>query len=244
MIQLLDSSVKQDRPLVISSEFKINRTEMLLSLSERLSAHETPKVRGAIASQYPQLLLLHNHKGDQFRYGTPLIQYKVLDGQITILGIGEGAEVLRAISFDQDRLAIGDRVLIILERRVNLSNITLGIIQYPVHYEFLAPWFAFNEENYRRYQADRAVERRKLLERILIGNILSMSKGLGYVVKEEIKVSRLDVYPVRTPVRFKGIEMTGLKGTFAVNFELPDLIGLGKSVSRGFGTIRRVKGAI
>lgn len=33
--------------------------------------------------------------------------------------------------------------------------------------------------------------------------------------------------------------MTGFKGTFAVNFELPDLIGLGKSVSRGFGTVQR-----
>jgi hypothetical protein len=34
--------------------------------------------------------------------------------------------------------------------------------------------------------------------------------------------------------------MKGFKGTFAVNFELPDYIGLGKSVSRGFGTIKRV----
>lgn len=33
---------------------------------------------------------------------------------------------------------------------------------------------------------------------------------------------------------------TGFKGTFVVNFELPDLIGLGKSVSRGFGTVRRI----
>lgn len=32
----------------------------------------------------------------------------------------------------------------------------------------------------------------------------------------------------------------GFKGTFAVNFDLPDLIGLGKSVSRGFGTVRKI----
>jgi hypothetical protein len=35
--------------------------------------------------------------------------------------------------------------------------------------------------------------------------------------------------------------MTGFEGTFAVNFELPDLIGLGKSVSRGFGTVKQVQ---
>jgi predicted nucleotidyltransferase len=107
-------------------------------------------------------------------------------------------------------------------------------------YSFLTPWLPLNEANYARYQAGRLVERKRLLERILIGNILSMSKGLGYVVTEKIEISRLDVYPVRTPVRLKGVEMTGFKGTFAVNFELPDLIGLGKSVSRGFGTVRRI----
>lgn len=35
--------------------------------------------------------------------------------------------------------------------------------------------------------------------------------------------------------------MMGFKGTFAVNFELPDYIGLGKSVSREFGTVVRQK---
>jgi hypothetical protein len=44
----------------------------------------------------------------------------------------------------------------------------------------------------------------------------------------------------KPPVRLKGVGMTGYKGMFAVNFELPDYIGLGKSVSRGFGTIKRM----
>lgn len=50
-----------------------------------------------------------------------------------------------------------------------------------------------------------------------------------------------DVSPVQTPIGLTGAEMTGIKGTFAVNFDLPDLIGLGKSVSRGFGTVRRAE---
>lgn len=39
--------------------------------------------------------------------------------------------------------------------------------------------------------------------------------------------------------------MMGFKGTFAVNFvrlrRMPDYIGLGKSVSRGFGTVLRFR---
>ena len=46
-----------------------------------------------------------------------------------------------------------------------------------------------------------------MLRRILIGNILSMSKVLGYVLTEEIKVSGLDVYPVKEPVWLKGVRM-------------------------------------
>jgi hypothetical protein len=37
------------------------------------------------------------------------------------------------------------------------------------------------------------------------------------------------------------VGMTGFKGTFSVNFELPDYIGLGKSASRGFGAIIKEK---
>jgi hypothetical protein len=33
--------------------------------------------------------------------------------------------------------------------------------------------------------------------------------------------------------------MLGFLGTFSVNFEIPDYWGIGKSVSRGFGTIIR-----
>ena len=32
----------------------------------------------------------------------------------------------------------------------------------------------------------------------------------------------------------------GFLGTFSVNFDIPDYWGIGKSVSRGFGTIERV----
>jgi hypothetical protein len=35
--------------------------------------------------------------------------------------------------------------------------------------------------------------------------------------------------------------MLGFLGTFSVNFEIPDYWGIGKSVSRGFGTVVRQK---
>jgi len=37
----------------------------------------------------------------------------------------------------------------------------------------------------------------------------------------------------------KSTPMLGFLGTFSVNFEIPDYWGIGKSVSRGFGTVKR-----
>ncbi|NOX21076.1 MAG: CRISPR-associated endonuclease Cas6 [Nitrospirae bacterium] len=36
--------------------------------------------------------------------------------------------------------------------------------------------------------------------------------------------------------------LLGFLGTFSVNFEIPDYWGIGKSVSRGFGTVVKTRG--
>ncbi|MEO0053717.1 MAG: CRISPR-associated endonuclease Cas6, partial [candidate division WOR-3 bacterium] len=111
----------------------------------------------------------------------------------------------------------------------------LGISKKNIDYSFLTMWLALNEENYRRYRKKKGGL--SVLEQVLIGNILSMCKGLGYVVSDAIKVN-LTVREVRTTL--KGTPMLGFLGNFRVNFEIPEFLGLGKSVSRGFGTIGRL----
>ena len=41
-------------------------------------------------------------------------------------------------------------------------------------------------------------------------------------------------------VTLKGQKMLGFTGTFKTNFIIPDHLGLGKSVSRGFGVVKKV----
>jgi hypothetical protein len=158
-----------------------------------------------------------------------------------IVGLSDGAVAVSNLQNMIDSLKIGDELIEVCGQQFSQQDVKFGDTSYNIFYSFLTPWLALNEENYERYKMAGPKEQIDLLRRILIGNILSMSKGLGYVVTEEIKVSKLDVYPVKTPVRLKGVGMTGFKGTFSVNFELPDHIGLGKSVSRGFGTVVKQK---
>ena len=64
-----------------------------------------------------------------------------------------------------------------------------------------------------------------------------MSKGLGYTVTDELKA---DVNVREVTTRLKGVPMIGFMGKFSVNFEIPDYLGIGKSVSRGFGTVKKI----
>ena len=77
-----------------------------------------------------------------------------------------------------------------------------------------------------------------MLERIIVGNIISMSKGLGYTVPGKIES---EIHQLReATTKLKGVPMLGFLGTFSVNFNIPDYLGIGKSVSRGFGTVKRI----
>ena len=114
----------------------------------------------------------------------------------------------------------------------------LGITEKLEGYSFITPWLALNEKNYQKYQRSGTLAKRKeLLEKILIGNILSMSKSLGYTVPAPIEVKILNLKEKQTSL--KGTPMLGFLGTFSVNFEIPDYWGIGKSVSRGFGTVKK-----
>jgi len=98
---------------------------------------------------------------------------------------------------------------------------------------------ALNEKNYAKYLKLKIwKEKKEFLAKILIGNIISMSKSLDYTVPAPIKADMQNIREVKTSL--KGLPMIGFLGNFSVNFEIPDYFGLGKSVSRGFGTIEKL----
>ncbi len=64
----------------------------------------------------------------------------------------------------------------------------------------------------------------------------SMSKSLNYQVPDRIKC---DVKVNIRKSRLKDVNVMAFMGGFIANFIIPDHIGIGKSVSRGFGAVRR-----
>jgi len=205
----------------------------------QMDQHDAPKLRGYIANQFPHYIELHHHlEKDRVLYKYPCIQYKVIKGIPIVIGINSGVKILQTIYGFVDELKFEGETQIIYEKYITLKDEPFGISREMVAYHFLTLWVALNEKNYQRYKFLGRKGQVELLHRILIGNILSMAKSLQYVVIDEIKVNTR-LKPVKT--KLKSIPMIGFTGEFQVNFNLPDYIGLGKSVSRGFGTIKRIQ---
>jgi hypothetical protein len=214
---------------------------LILTLkSTRPVAEDAAKLRGFFATRFTEYALLHHHVDvDKLLYTYPRIQYKIVNGAALVLGIEEGAEVLKEIYDKYNELTLGESVYAIVERGIMITEVDFGIVPEIVSYEFVTPWLALSQQNYQRYVDSMRQERRELLRRTLIGNILSASKGLEYVVLEEIKLELGRLRRLKCEV--KGTPFIGFLGEFMVNFAIPDYFGLGKSVSRGFGTVRRLR---
>lgn len=180
---------------------------------------------------------MHQHSADKFIYKYPLVQYKMIDGVPTVIGINEGSEVLKKIYDEFEEIRLGENTYQIMGKGIHIKSQDFGLADEFHMYEFATPWFALSQENYKKYYLAGSKEgRNELLNRTLIGNILSMSKTLGYRVPDRIKA---DVnYKIRKN-RLKSTNIMTFTGTFAVNFLIPDYLGIGKSVSRGFGAVKK-----
>jgi hypothetical protein len=202
---------------------------------------QSKDLRGAIAGLYPNEILLHQHyEGGTVKYNYPLVQYKYVQKRCLIIGIEEGAKVINNLNLIGETVTFFRQEFRILKKDVSFQELPYGTTDTTTPHSFLTPWLALNAKNYDQYQRLGAwPKRKKLLESILIGNIISMSKSLGYTVPEPIKANMGQMKEVQT--KLKGTPMLGFLGTFSVNFEIPDYWGIGKSVSRGFGTVKIVK---
>lgn len=200
---------------------------------------DAAKLRGFFATRFNEYALLHQHITDRLIYNYPLVQYKILRGKPIVIGINEGAEVLKEIYDKFDEIELGESKYVIMERGVILKSEDFGYTEEINSYKFVTPWLALSQENYQKYLNASRDEKRDLLRRILVGNLLSASKGLGYVAKEHI---RLEVGRMQDEICvLKGTRITGLRGEFTATFAIPEYLGLGKSASRGFGTVARLK---
>lgn len=200
------------------------------------SAHE---LRGFFATKFTEYIELHQHNFNKFIYRYPVVQYKMIGNIPHVIGINEGADVLKQIYDEYNEIRLGKNTYQIVERGIIVKDEEFGLSEKVHSYEFVTPWLALNQENYKKFYTFKGkLERDEFIRKILIGNIISMSKSLGYEIAGQIKC---DANMQFRKERLKNVNVMAFTGTFYTNFIIPNYLGIGKSVSRGFGAVRQIK---
>ena len=221
-----------------SENIKLKTLEMTFEGTEEFRG-DANQIRGFFASKFNEFDQLHNHNTDRFCYRYPLVQYKVLDRIPLIVGVNEGAEILKGLFDKFDTVTLPYENFEITERFMSIKKQDFGLTKSIYFYEFLTPWLALNKENEEKFfDAGNPEEQKEILRRTLIGNLLSMSKTFGYTVPDTIKCD-VDVEICRS--KYKTMDFTSFTGGFMANFLIPDIMGIGKGVAKGFGTVRKIR---
>ena len=213
-----------------------------------LRTRDAHKLRGYFGELFKEHSpLLHNHYDDgTLRYAYPLVQYKVLDHVPTLVGLGGGATLLAQLFLRVRELDIdggdglGERFPV-LAKHIRHEQAPVGLVDDLLTYRFQTLWMALNQANYREHMDLDDDGRKQQLQRILRNNILAFLKSANAFRPDMERILvKLNTRSV-THTQFKNQSMLAFTGSFVTNVRLPDGIGLGKSVSRGFGTIQRAK---
>lgn len=207
----------------------------------RMYHFDIPRFRQYLARTFPRYDLIHNHLQDgKFRYGYPLIQFKILKTTPIVIGIGEGLPILKEVFSEVDEIKISHRKQHVWEKSIIFREEPFGMSQEFYKYTFHSPWMALKEENFETYKTLDTYEQQLFLKHLLRENLKTISKGFNYQIPEIEKIL-VDGYFKPKITRFKNVKMLTFLGDFTVNFAIPELLGIGKQVARGFGTLRREK---
>jgi hypothetical protein len=213
-------------------------TAVLTLKTDRPVQETAVNLRGFIGTKFQDYAILHHHMDGGNLYTYPKVQYKVVKGTPFIVGIEEGTQVLKDISGHIKKLELGKNIYAVVGRQINEQDMEIIATRKEYKYQFLTPWLALNQKNHIRYRDIGDWRERKLfLNNILVGNILSMCKGLGIIVNRYLHV-RSHLTEERS--KFKSINSMSFTGEFIINFKIPDFFGIGKSSSHGYGTVKNI----
>ncbi len=204
----------------------------------QLQTRDAHKLRGYFGSLFKEYSpLLHNHyETGELRYRYPLVQYKVLNGIPILVAINEGAQLLNSLFMKIRSLDINGKVYPVHSKNILTRDAPAGYSDGLIEYRFDTLWMALNQNNFRQFQLADESARIQKLQNILIGNVLSFFKGIDLQLENEQRLMTM-IKPREKTTKFKDKTMLAFEGDFIINAVLPQGIGLGKGVSRGFGSV-------
>ena len=186
------------------------------------------------------VVLQRSAEGD-FCYSYPLVQYHRNNGNAAIVMVGDGVQWASKLLEQPERnVRLGRRDVYLKIESAQPATYEVGIEDGSVHSYDLTQWCAFNETNYQKWlTAKSSLGKVKVLESILVGNIISLLKGLGIEASTKIEVCIAHVSKP-TQINLKGNAAFVFDISFDCNVSLPMGVGVGKNASLGYGVVCKV----
>lgn len=198
---------------------------------------KTPyQVKGVLMRQFPEeeiVPMLDGRYRDRFLY--PRVQVKILNEQIYIVGLGEGVESIKAILGKFDSLDFGNITFHLHDVDVEEDDSRFRPVDRLIRYRFITPWVALNQTTGSRYRFLNNNEKLAFLNRLMGQNIVFLAREMEIGLEEKIytKASLDSLFPKPVDENNWG----AFTGEFRTNFILPNYLGIGNGITRGYGTI-------
>ena len=198
---------------------------------------KTPyQVKGVFIKHYPKeeiTPLLDGRYRKHFLY--PRVQVKILNEQIYIIGIDEAADIVLAFSKKIQSLNFGNITFQVLDIETEHYTKQFKAINRLLRYRFITPWIALNQTTGNNYHSLNNAERKNHLNRLLGQNIIFIAREMGVSIKQKTYTKLL--LNSLFPKPLDDNNLGAFYGGFQTNFILPNYIGLGNGITRGYGTI-------
>ena len=212
------------------------KTTVLRLITDK-PVRKTPyQVKGVFIKNYasePITPMLDGTYRKKFSY--PRVQVKILNEQIYIIGIKEGVEPVLSISDKIKELDFGNITFTINDFEEEKFEQQFALSGTVVKYSFLTSWAALNHVTGKKYRSMPFKKKISYLNKLLGTNLIFLAKEMGMPIDKgiytKVQVSNLH------PKSIDDNKWKSFKGDFKTNIILPNYIGLGNGITRGYGTI-------
>ena len=198
---------------------------------------KTPyQVKGILMKQFPNkeiVPMLDGTYREKFLY--PRVQVKILNEQIYFIGIGEGVEPIKEVIKNLQILDFGNITFEISDNEIEESKKKFHPSSKFFRYRFITPWVALNQSTGKKYHCLKNKDRVNYLNKLLGQNIVFISRELGIELEENI-FTKINLSTL-LPKKLEENNWAAFDGEFETNFILPNYIGIGNGITRGYGAL-------
>tara|TARA_B100000575_G_C23051428_1_gene605261 strand:+ start:138 stop:1175 length:1038 start_codon:yes stop_codon:yes gene_type:complete len=212
------------------------KTTVLRLITDK-PVRKTPyQVKGVFIKKHPSEPITPMLDGTyRKKFSYPRVQVKILNEQIYIIGIKEGVEPVLSIPDKIKELDFGNITFTIKDFEEETLKQQFALSSTVVKYSFLTSWAALNLVTGKKYRSIPFKKKNSYLNKLLGVNLIFLAKEMGVPIDKGV-YTKLEI-PNLHPKSIDDNKWKSFKGDFKTNIILPNYIGLGNGITRGYGTI-------